>query len=86
ACILATGDEITSEDFLFQVNETSSNNHNLTVENFSEPIELPKVLEKIEKELIQNALIKSDGVQAEAARNLGISRSDIAYKIRKYNL
>ncbi|MBK9529509.1 MAG: helix-turn-helix domain-containing protein [Acidobacteria bacterium] len=36
--------------------------------------------------MIQNAVQDSGGVQAEAARRLGISRSDIAYKIKKYRL
>lgn len=86
ACILASGDEITPEDFLLQLNETTESNEQFSLEKMPETIELSKVLEKIEKELIQNALIKAEGVQAEAARKLGISRSDIAYKIKKYNL
>lgn len=53
---------------------------------------LPKVfdlrntLEQIEKTLISRALCTARGVQAEAARNLGISRSDMAYKLKKYDL
>lgn len=86
ACILASGDEITPEDFLLQLNETTEPNEQFSLEKMPETIELSKVLEKIEKELIQNALTKAEGVQAEAARKLGISRSDIAYKIKKYNL
>ncbi|MFV0389357.1 MAG: sigma-54-dependent transcriptional regulator [Pyrinomonadaceae bacterium] len=47
---------------------------------------LPEVLENIEMALVKHALNESDGVQARAARLLGISRSDIAYKIKKYEL
>lgn len=86
ACILASGEAITSDDFLLQLNETTESNEQFSVKKMPETIELSKVLEKIEKELIQNALIKAAGVQAEAARKLGISRSDIAYKIKKYSL
>lgn len=86
ACILASDEEITADDFLLQANEKTSANETFSIENLPETIELTKVLEKIEKELIQKALINADGIQAEAARNLGISRSDIAYKIKKYNL
>jgi transcriptional regulator with GAF, ATPase, and Fis domain len=41
-------------------------------------------LDSIEAELIRTALSESNGIQAEAARRLGISRSDIAYKIKKH--
>lgn len=86
ACILASGEEITSDDFLLQLNETTESNEKFSIEKMPETIDLSKFLEKIEKELIQNALVKAEGVQAEAARKLGISRSDIAYKIKKYSL
>ncbi len=86
ACILANGIEITADDFLLQINETASSDAIPAIKNLPETIELPKVIETIEKELIQKALMKADGIQAEAARNLGISRSDIAYKIKKYGL
>ena len=51
-----------------------------------EDIDLTAVLADIEAQLIQRALRNSGGVQAEAARKLGISRSDIAYKIKKHKL
>jgi two-component system, NtrC family, response regulator HydG len=38
----------------------------------------------LERDMILRALEMSGGVQAEAARRLGISRSDIGYKIRKH--
>ncbi|MBX7172060.1 MAG: sigma-54 dependent transcriptional regulator [Pyrinomonadaceae bacterium] len=87
ASILANDDEITANDFLLSTKADSAEND---LPNFShnlpQTIELPKVLEQIEKDLIQKALLSANGVQAEAARNLGISRSDIAYKIKKYKL
>ena len=83
ANILAVGNEITADDFYLQNSENKENNQ---LPDLSETIELPKFLEKIERELIQKALLKADGKQAKAARNLGISRSDIAYKIKKYKL
>lgn len=51
-----------------------------------EPIDLRSILENVERELIIGALASSGGAQAEAARRLGISRSDLAYKVTKYNL
>ena len=83
ANILATGDKILSEDFYLQKKEKDETD---ILNDLPEEIELPKTLEKIERNLIKRALQNANGVQAEAARNLGISRSDIAYKIKKYNL
>jgi DNA-binding NtrC family response regulator len=48
--------------------------------------ELRPTLEEVERALIGRALVAADGVQAEAARRLGISRSDLNYKIRKHGL
>jgi len=47
---------------------------------------LPDHLEKVEKEALRRALIEAHGVQAEAARALGISRSNMQYKLKKYGL
>lgn len=49
-------------------------------------IDLRSILENVERELIIGALASSGGAQAEAARRLGISRSDLAYKVNKHNL
>ncbi len=47
---------------------------------------LPADIEEIEKMNIQNALEKTGGVQAKAARILGITPRQIGYKIKKYEL
>src|SRR5579859_4505184 len=47
-------------------------------------IDLRQLLTDFEKALLERALEQSGGVQAEAARMLGVSRSDIGYKISKY--
>jgi DNA-binding NtrC family response regulator len=85
ACILASGDEITPADFLLPAGEKAASEMP-PPENLPETIALPQILEKIEKQLIEKALLGAGGVQAEAARRLGISRSDLAYKIRKFKL
>jgi DNA-binding NtrC family response regulator len=46
---------------------------------------LPEQLEKVEQELIHQALIQACGVQAQAAQLLGISRSNLQYKLKKYH-
>ena len=78
AAILARGDEISADDFLLQPGERPS------VAPPALPIDLPRAVDAFERDLIVRALEASAGVQAEAARKLGISRSDIAYKIRTH--
>ena len=51
-----------------------------------ENVNLKEFLETLEKRMIVRALEESDGVQAEAARHLHLSRSDLAYKLTKYDL
>jgi DNA-binding NtrC family response regulator len=40
------------------------------------------VLAKLERSLIERAIDSSDGVWAEAARQLGLSRSDFGYELQ----
>ena len=47
---------------------------------------LPEQVEAFERELIQQALIQTRGVQAQAAELLGISRSNLQYKLKKLGL
>jgi len=47
---------------------------------------LPELLEDVESGLIHQAMIQARGVQAQAARLLGISRSNLQYKLRKYGM
>lgn len=47
-------------------------------------VDLRELLTSFERGLIERALEQANGVQAEAARTLGLSRSDIGYKVAKY--
>ena len=47
---------------------------------------LPELLDRIEADLIHRALVQARGVQAQAAEILGISRSNLQYKLKKYHL
>ena len=49
-------------------------------------LDMRDTLAGVERLLLQRALREAGGVQAEAARNLGISRSDMTYKLRKHHL
>ena len=47
---------------------------------------LPEVLDTIEKKMIETALEKAGNVQAHAAEDLGITKSLLQYKIKKYGI
>jgi DNA-binding NtrC family response regulator len=48
-----------------------------------ESVDLRAVGGEVEKALVERALAASDGVAAQAARKLGLSRSDLAYKLKR---
>ncbi len=84
ASILARGEEICPEDIpVLAGADPRSRDWTAAI-----PIdrELRPALEEVERTLIGRALTAADGVQAEAARRLGISRSDLNYKLRKHGL
>ena len=47
-------------------------------------LDLRDVMARFERSLLERALELTNGVQAEAARHLEISRSDLGYKVTKY--
>ena len=49
-------------------------------------LDLRTFLGALEKALIQRALTATAGAQAEAARTLGLSRSDLSYKLSKFGI
>ena len=52
----------------------------------SDQVDLKNHLQQIERELIEQALNRSNGVVAEAARMLNVGRTTLVEKIRKYGL
>jgi len=48
--------------------------------------DLRNFMAEVERTLIIRTLKATNGAQAEAARRLGISRSDLGYKIAKYGI
>ncbi len=88
ASILAPGPDLRPEDFPISVGEEPAPARLPSGGPGSPagPHGLRRVLEETERDLLQRALAASNGVRAEAARRLGISRSDMAYKLRKYAL
>ena len=47
---------------------------------------MPEILEQLEVYLIRQALAQADNVQARAADILGVSKSNLQHKLKKYNL
>lgn len=90
ALILSNDSQIGPRDFL--LNSSANDIEEKDGEQFSwmetmpESINLRQFLDEIEKGLITRALSLSASVQAEAARKLQLSRSDLAYKLTKFNI
>lgn len=93
ACILSREKEIDLSDVVLASDGNSGQHNDLSEDHLRRwlttlpsHVELRHTLEEIERELLVRALRAAQGVQAEAARSLELSRSDVAYKIRKYAL
>ena len=86
ACILASTDEITTNDLVLVGGAESGLPKAVGSAGLPDGVQLPEFLDQIEARLIRQTLLDSNNIQAEAARKLGISRSDIAYKIKKHDL
>jgi DNA-binding NtrC family response regulator len=96
ACILANGDEILPEAFPANSQAGATNGGAVAygaaesdeewIASLPETVDLRGILNSLERRLIQRALSGTGGAQAEAARRLGLSRSDLSYKVGKYDL
>src|ERR1017187_7297515 len=90
ALILGQHSEMQPEDFPLPSNASSTNllNKELSIEQLTaqlpEQLDLRELLAQLERSLMARAIDLSGGVQAEAARRLGLSRSDFGYKAGKY--
>jgi DNA-binding NtrC family response regulator len=94
ACILSTRGELQPEDFsgLSQVAPRSGEPVRTQdpraswIHGLPEQVDLRATTESLERDLIERALAHAAGNQAQAARALGVSRSDLSYKLRKHGL
>lgn len=91
ACILSKEVEIGPEGFPdanrpFEIPAATTESPGNLLASLPLPIQLRDFLADTEKSLILRALKESEGVQAEAGRRLGLSRSDLAYKLSKYDI
>jgi two-component system NtrC family response regulator len=84
AVVLNSGGVITPEDL---PEELSGAEAEFDVESFIPPgVPLPSALERIEERLIRRALVQCNNVQSHAASMLGITKSLIQHKMKKYNI
>ena len=89
ALILSSGADLGPDDFPLAPTDQPAverDGNPAWMASLSETVNLREFLEEMEKTLIQRALQASGGVQAEAARRLQLSRSDLAYKLAKYEI
>jgi len=92
AHILGQNSELQPEDFPLDIpllspqKTTAELNMSQLAGLLPRHLDLRETLASIEIALIQRALTATDGVQAEAARQLNLSRSDLGYKVAKYAL
>ena len=90
ALILSIAPEIGPGDFPLAKDDAGnfpqSEDEFAWVKTMPQTIDLRQFMEKVEQEFILRALKSADYVQAEAARRLQLSRSDLAYKLGKYDI
>ena len=84
AVVLNSGGEITHKDL---PEELIGAETEFDVERFIPPgVPLPSALERIEERLIRRALAQCNNIQSHAASMLGITKSLIQHKMKKYNI
>jgi DNA-binding NtrC family response regulator len=96
ACILSTGEEITADNFPVAAPTRSIDGKGsnaataLTPDDLADLIpetpDLRAFLGSVERVVIERLLKMTGGAQAEVARRLGLSRSDLSYKLVKHHI
>jgi len=84
AMILCPGQVIGTSDLPSHLKQTASSP--LPFSGIPENATLPETLKMVEIEMIKRALMHSNNVQAHAAQLLGIGKSGLNQKIKKYHL
>jgi DNA-binding NtrC family response regulator len=89
AHILARGEEIAPEDLPTEISSRPVGGSKTLamrewIGTLPSSVDLRELLTAFERGLLERAMEQAEGVQAEAARMLGLSRSDMGYKVAKY--
>lgn len=80
--VLSDGEKLTLADVPENIKNLQTSSENLWFSLPAEPFEL----EKVECEIIREALGRFDGNQSQTARYLGITRSALIYRMQKFSL
>jgi len=83
--VLSSGEVIGVEDLPLEIKDEESQ-YKSAVDLLPVRINLNETLEKIELALVRRALARSNFVQVKAAEMLGLSKSLLQYKLKKYKL
>ncbi|MYJ18150.1 MAG: sigma-54-dependent Fis family transcriptional regulator, partial [Gemmatimonadetes bacterium] len=86
ALVLAEGDPLTEDDLPFLANLGGTLDVQLAGRALGDGKDLRRTMEGIEERLVRQALARTGGVKAEAARLLGINKSTLEYKTKKYGI
>jgi len=84
ACIMTDGDMLEVKDFPAYLKEKDIEIP-LTIPNVG-AYKLNDIIDKIEKKMIEEALVITGGQQTQASELLGINRGSLIYKMKKFNL
>ncbi len=86
SCIVLSRNELIGiEDLPAELKDEKAQ-YRSAVDLLPSEVDLGDTLEKIEAALIRRALVRSNFVQVKAADMLGISKSLLQYKLKKYNI
>jgi two-component system NtrC family response regulator len=83
--IMARGDTVTVDDLPPEVKDEEAHLKN-ALDLLPAELNLAETLDRLEAALIRRALARADFVQVKAAERLGISKSLLQYKLRKYGI
>jgi DNA-binding NtrC family response regulator len=91
ACILSNQSEIDWIDLPEPTAAQAATSRNdsvpsITALSLPEEFHLRSTLATWERSVIEQMLLKTKGAKAEAARRLGLSKSDLSYKLVKYGI
>ena len=86
ALVLAEGEVLMESDLPFLANLGGAGGRRLAGNALGEGMDLGRTMDEIEERLVRQALARTGGVKAEAARLLGIKKGTLSYKIDKYGI
>lgn len=84
ACILSNSQEIDWIDLPVEANGQQQKNLDPLAPIFPDAFHLRSMLASWKRIAIEQMLVKTGGAKAEAARRLGLSKSDLTYKLAKF--